>query len=285
MVGQNPVGADLREGIALGVQDGVFLPIHGALLQSGVGLTHGQGSRRGAHPLPNLDIPLQVGTAELEAGEVLHGLHLLGGGHDPGATVTGTHQLEAGVIAHGVQDLLAQIAAPDRLEMVITVVDVRHDVDIGQICEGSQRTHGLAGDVRHAGGHALQHLGGGTQAVAAVEFNGDAAGCELLHLLLEKRGHIIAQLAGGTAVQRHAPGVFRAGAVSAGITAAAAAACQQGKHHRKCQYHCQRLFHIKHSFLSYGLSVLWKGSLAAGARVPAAGTAVFHITFLNGLTI
>ena len=102
MVGQNPVGADLLEGIALGVQDGVLLPIHGALLQSRVGLAHSQGSRGGAHPLPNLDVALQIGAAKLEAGEVLHGLHLLGGGHDPGTTVTGAHQLEAGVIAHGV---------------------------------------------------------------------------------------------------------------------------------------------------------------------------------------
>ena len=213
MVGLDPVVANLVKGVVQGVHHGVLLTFHGTLLQSGVGLVHSQRGGSGTHPLPDLDVAFQVGSAQLEAAEVGHGVHFLGRGDDTGAAIGGAQQLVAGSLAYGFLDLVAQIAGPDVHEMIVAGVHIRHDVDICQRGEGSQRTDGLAHNVSHAYGHTFQNLSGGTQLCAAVEVDLHAAVRQLGDLVLKGGGGIVSVIA-LSGVQGHLPDIFGRGRIA-----------------------------------------------------------------------
>ena len=207
MVGLDPVVAHLVKGVVHGVHHGVFLAIHGFLLQSGVNLVHGDRGGVGSRPLPGFQIHLQVGGPELEALEVGNGFQLLGGAHHTGTAVGRAHELEAGVIAYGVLDLLAQVAVPYIHKVIVAAEHIRHSLNVGQGGKGSQRTDGLAHHIGHTCVHALQHLCRGAQLGAAVQVYLHPAVGQLLDLLGKENACVIGIVALG-GVQRHFPAVF-----------------------------------------------------------------------------
>ena len=218
MVGLDPVVAYLVKGVVHGVHHGVFLAVHGFLLQSGVNLVHRHRCGVGPRPLPGLQIHLQIGGPELEALEVGNGFQLLGGAHHTGTAVGRTHELEAGIIAHGVLDLLAQVAVPHIHKVIVAAEHIRHRLNVGQGGKGSQRTDGFAHHIGHTCVHALQHLRRGAQLGAAVQVYLHPAVGQLLDLLGEQNAGVIGIIALG-GVQSHFPAVFHLLVVCGACTA------------------------------------------------------------------